>query len=103
MFDQVRFELVSEDELEKQRDAFAKGELKLDIKEEKFSLREYNKFVKGIEGEVAALKERQKKAQAQELAKDAAMLAVDAQKHAELPKVQQTFLWICFSRSRMTI
>ena len=75
MFDQVRYYQVTEDELEKQRAAFPKGELKLQIEEEVFDVQKYNEFLGTITAEVDALKERQKKHQAIELQRDAEMLA----------------------------
>lgn len=74
MFDQVRFQKVSESELEAQREAFKKGELKLDVHEEVFDARKYNAFLKEVEPEVQAFKSRQQSAQKVQLAYDAQCL-----------------------------
>ena len=74
MFDQVRFQRVSEDELEKQREAFKRGELMLDVSQETFDASEYNKFLKSIQGEANALKKQQKAAQAIQLDLDSRLL-----------------------------
>eukprot|EP01089_Gocevia_fonbrunei_P013335 TRINITY_DN3401_c0_g1_i1.p1 TRINITY_DN3401_c0_g1~~TRINITY_DN3401_c0_g1_i1.p1 ORF type:complete len:176 (+),score=43.93 TRINITY_DN3401_c0_g1_i1:455-982(+) len=63
MFDQIRFYEVSEDELIKQREAFSKGDLRLNIKDEQFDLESYDKFLKKIEPETKLLKIQQKNAQ----------------------------------------
>lgn len=77
MFDQVRFFEVSDDELDKQREAFRSGELSLDVKEEQFSLKEHNKLMAdpALQEEVRVLKERQLQAQAVQLALDNEMQA----------------------------
>jgi len=61
-FDQIRFYPVEADELLDMRDRFPHGKFELKIEEEKFSLREYHKFLKGIQGEAAAFKATQQAA-----------------------------------------
>jgi urea carboxylase len=61
-FDQIRFYPVEADELLDMRDRFPHGKFELKIEEEKFSLREYRKFLKGIQGETAAFKATQQTA-----------------------------------------
>jgi len=61
-FDQIRFYPVEADELLDMRDRFPHGKFELKIEEEKFSLREYHKFLKGIQGESAAFKGAQQAA-----------------------------------------
>jgi urea carboxylase len=58
-FDQIRFYPVSELELLQLRDDFAQGRFKLRIDELTFRLRDYHRFLKEIEPEAIAFKERQ--------------------------------------------
>jgi biotin-dependent carboxylase-like uncharacterized protein len=60
MFDQVRFYRVSEEELEKQRSSFSAGTLKLNVKEEEFSMKRYNSFVQEVSNETAAFRQKQR-------------------------------------------
>ena len=61
-FDQVRFYLVSEEELDKLRDEFREGRLTLDITEEIFDLSEHHKFLDDNADDIAEFKARQKTA-----------------------------------------
>jgi pyruvate/oxaloacetate carboxyltransferase/allophanate hydrolase subunit 1/biotin carboxyl carrier protein len=70
MFDQVRFSKVSEDDLERQREDFANGKMKLDVKEEVLDMKKYNQFLKSVEKETQELKAKQKKAQEVQLKLD---------------------------------
>jgi urea carboxylase len=61
-FDQIRFYPVGADELLQLREELPAGKVKLDIKEETFSLRDYRKFLADISDEVAFFKARQQQA-----------------------------------------
>ncbi|WP_445372585.1 urea carboxylase [Methylomonas sp. HW2-6] len=61
-FDQIRFYPVSAEELLRYRQDVISGKLKLDIREETFSLRQYNDFLRTHAGEIAACKSRQQAA-----------------------------------------
>ncbi len=87
MFDQVRFQKVSDQELEAQRAAFSRGELKLAVEDTQFSVKDYNRFLAGLGPEVAALQARQKQAAAIELRADADMQAKSRQEDDALLKV----------------
>lgn len=61
-FDQIRFYPVSAEELLRYRQDVISGKLKLDIREETFSLRQYNEFLREHAGEIAECKNRQQAA-----------------------------------------
>jgi urea carboxylase len=61
-FDQIRFYPVSAEELLRYRQDVLSGKLKLDIREETFSLRQYNDFLREHAGEIAECKSRQQAA-----------------------------------------
>ncbi|BBA35976.1 urea carboxylase [Methylocaldum marinum] len=61
-FDQIRFFPVTADELTRYREDFIRGRLKLDIREETFSLGEYNRFLETHREEIAAFKAKQQAA-----------------------------------------
>ncbi|KAK9905055.1 hypothetical protein WJX75_008745 [Coccomyxa subellipsoidea] len=73
-FDQVKYEIVSEEELETQRKQFHNGQLQLKIEEQTFSMKEYNSFVASVAGEVEALRKVQAVAVAEQMALDEASL-----------------------------
>ncbi len=55
-FDQVKFYLVSEAELEGMRAGFATGQFDIDIRESTFDVAAYTAMVKSVEAETAAFK-----------------------------------------------
>jgi len=59
-FDQVRFFPVSEEELERQRDAFREGRLHVSIAEEIFDFGEYARFLEREASSIASFRDRQK-------------------------------------------
>ncbi len=61
-FDQIRFYPVSAAELQRYREAFLQGKVKLDIQSETFSLKRYNESLRSIAEEVAAFKAKQQAA-----------------------------------------
>lgn len=61
-FDQIRFFEVSEDELLQIRADFPLGRYRLKIEEQTFSLKDYNQFLAGERGSIAAFKVRQQAA-----------------------------------------
>jgi urea carboxylase len=61
-FDQVRFFPMPEKEVLEFRQAFLRGQVKLDIREEPFSVRQYRTFLKDDGADIAAFKGRQQKA-----------------------------------------
>jgi urea carboxylase len=61
-FDQIRFFEVSEDELLQIRADFPLGRYRLKIEEQTFSLKDYNQFLAGERGSIAAFKARQQAA-----------------------------------------
>jgi urea carboxylase len=61
-FDQIRFFEVSEDELMKLRADFPLGRYRLEIEEQTFSLRNYNRFLADERDSIAAFKQRQQAA-----------------------------------------
>ncbi|MGR9086802.1 MAG: urea carboxylase [Gammaproteobacteria bacterium] len=61
-FDQIRFFPVSPDELLHYREGVIRGGIKLDIREETFSLKRYNEFLHTHEAEIAVFKARQQAA-----------------------------------------
>jgi urea carboxylase len=61
-FDQVRFFPMKESDLLEYRQAFLRGQVKLDIKEEVFSVRSYHEFLETSAVDIAEFKERQQKA-----------------------------------------
>lgn len=89
MFDQVRFHEVSGAELDKQREAFKRGEFSLDPEMEQLSLREYNEFLRdaSVQEETAAFKERQRAAQKIQLALDEEMQADAKLREREADKI----------------
>lgn len=74
-FDQVRYFEVSEEELERMRTDFANGRLELKIEEEEFDMAAYNSMMASVAGEVAAMKEVQRAAMAEQMAIDVEQLA----------------------------
>lgn len=64
---QVKFFEVSEEELEKQRAAFATGQLQLDMTEEQFDMAAYNRFLADVAPEADKLKEQQQAASAKQV------------------------------------
>ena len=61
-FDQIRFYPVEAAELMDMRDRFPHGKAQLDIREERFRLSDYRRFLAGIEPEARAFKQRQQEA-----------------------------------------
>jgi urea carboxylase len=61
-FDQIRFYPVDADELLEMRERFPYGKFDLDIREEKFSPREYHAFLSQIRDDATAFKSRQQAA-----------------------------------------
>jgi urea carboxylase len=61
-FDRVKFELVSESELEESRNAVLDNKYEFRIEEGTFDIKEYNKFIGSIDNEAKAFKEKQQKA-----------------------------------------
>ncbi|EIC28434.1 MULTISPECIES: urea carboxylase [Methylomicrobium] len=61
-FDQIRFFPVTADELLRYREDVTRGRIKLDIREETFSLRRYNEFLRAHAAEIASFKCRQQAA-----------------------------------------
>lgn len=61
-FDQIRFYLVSEEELLRLREDFARGRHRLQIEEASFRLRDYNAFLEANRTAIAAFKTRQQAA-----------------------------------------
>lgn len=55
-FDQVKFYLVSEEELERMRAGFATGQFDIDIRESTFDVAAYTAMVKSVEAETATFK-----------------------------------------------
>jgi urea carboxylase len=74
-FDQLRFHLVSEEELETQRADFANGRLALRIEDAEFDVAEHAALVASAAGEVAEIKARQRKAAEEQNRIDAEQLA----------------------------
>jgi urea carboxylase len=68
-FDQVRFYPVSAAELLHFRDAFLRGKIKLRVKHETFSLKQYNDFLKSNQSSIAKFKAQQQAAFDQERAR----------------------------------
>jgi urea carboxylase len=95
-FDQIRFYPVSERELLRMREAFVQGRFALQIEEEMFSLRRYNRFLRENAESIAQFKSRQQAAfesererwraggQA-EFASDATVAAASADTELDLP------------------
>jgi urea carboxylase len=65
-FDQIRFFPVSEKELLEFRRDFLSGRAQLDIREEVFSLAQYRQFLRDHDTEIAAFRQKQQKAFAEE-------------------------------------
>ncbi len=61
-FDQIRFYEVTHDELERMRDGFPHGSVRLDIEETVFDLGEYNRFLQQNKPSIDAFKLRQQTA-----------------------------------------
>jgi urea carboxylase len=61
-FDQIRFYPVEAGELMEMRDHFIHGKFHLDIKEERFRLRDYNAFLESIRPEAETFKRKQQEA-----------------------------------------
>ena len=61
-FDQIRFFPVTAEELSRYRNDVIRGRVRLDIREETFSLRRYNAFLAEHQAEIAAFKDRQQAA-----------------------------------------
>ena len=62
-FDQLTFYEVSNEEYERQLAIFHSGRYEYDIEETVFDMAEHNRLLKETEGEVAAIRQRQKRAQ----------------------------------------
>jgi urea carboxylase len=65
-FDQIRFHRVSHAELMDFREAFLRGEAALEVEPATFRLREYNRFLEDNHVDIAAFRDRQRKAFAEE-------------------------------------
>jgi urea carboxylase len=61
-FDQVRFFPMAEKDVLEYRQAFLRGQVKLDIKEEVFSVRRYQEFLAASAPDIAAFQDRQQRA-----------------------------------------
>lgn len=59
IFDQIKFVAVSEDELEKQRAAFASGQLSIEIEDTIFDLAAYSAFLSRVAPEARAFRDQQ--------------------------------------------
>jgi urea carboxylase len=84
-FDQVQFYPVSEAELAEQRLAYAAGQARLDIAEERFVLRDYHAFLASIADECAAFKARQTEAFYEERARWEVEVDAEASAATEAP------------------
>ncbi|PSC69627.1 urea carboxylase [Micractinium conductrix] len=85
-FDQVKYYEVSEDELEVLRNDFKNGRLQIKIEDATFDVHQYNEFMKSVAGEYEELRQRQRKAMAEQNSIDAEMLAkMDAAKLETAP------------------
>ena len=73
-FDRIQYYEVSEQELDTLRKDFKNGQLSIKIDQGMFSMEEYNKFVKDVSTETAALKARQQVAMKEQMAIDAEQL-----------------------------
>ncbi|GMH40935.1 hypothetical protein BSKO_08839 [Bryopsis sp. KO-2023] len=73
-FDQVRFFEVSEDEIENLRKDFKAGKYEIKMDHEILNMKQYNQMVESIADETAAIKARQKQANAEQNAIDAEIL-----------------------------
>ncbi|CAL5223800.1 g6371 [Coccomyxa viridis] len=69
-FDQIKFDIVSEAELEKLRLQFQKGQLQIRIEPTTFDMREYNAFVGSVAEETKRWRQRQAAAMAEQLQLD---------------------------------
>jgi urea carboxylase len=65
-FDQIQFYPVEADELHRLREDFPAGKFKLEIEQETFTLRRYQKFLAGVSDDAAAFRKRQQEAFAEE-------------------------------------
>ncbi len=65
-FDQIQFYPVEADELHRLREDFPAGKFKLEIEQETFTLRRYQKFLAGVSDDAAAFRNRQQEAFAEE-------------------------------------
>lgn len=74
-FDQVKFYLVSEEELERMRAGFATGQFDIDIRESTFDVAAYTAMVKSVEAETATFKATQRAAMDKMLVAEAESLA----------------------------
>jgi urea carboxylase len=80
-FDQVKYFIVSEDELERMRKDFVNGRLEIEITEEEFDMAAYNKMVAEAGPEVEAMRVRQRVAMEEMMRIDAEQLArIDSMK-----------------------
>jgi urea carboxylase len=61
-FDQLRFFPVSHDELTQIREDFPRGRYRLRVETETFEMKKYRGFLRSVEGETRAFKERQRTA-----------------------------------------
>ena len=61
-FDQVRFFPMAEKDVLEYRQAFLRGQVKLDLKEEVFSVRRYHEFLAASAPDIAAFQDRQQRA-----------------------------------------
>lgn len=61
-FDRIKFESVSEDELEEIRESVKLNQYEFNIKEDTFNIKEYNKFLDSVREESKAFKDRRERA-----------------------------------------
>ncbi|KAI3425770.1 hypothetical protein D9Q98_007745 [Chlorella vulgaris] len=99
-FDQVRYYEVSEDELEVLRADFRNGRLEIRIEEASFDVHEYNQFLKSVAGEYEELRQRQRKAMAEQMAIDAEMLQkMDAAHRSGLAHAQSSVMRVAMGEN----
>ena len=80
-FDQIRYFLVSEEELEQMRKDFVNGRYKINIEQEIFDMAKYNEFLKAVQPEVDKMRARQRVAMEEMMRIDAEHLArIDSMK-----------------------
>lgn len=73
-FDQVKFQVISEEEYLQMEHRFDSGQYKFEIEPVTFSMAEYDAFVSSIQGEIATFKRRQAEAVSREEAREALLL-----------------------------
>ena len=77
-FDQIQFYPIEAQELLQFRDDFIQGKVELDVREEVFSLRDYNAFLREHAAEISAFQQHREAAFAAERERWAALAPVDA-------------------------